>query len=821
MVSTKLSDLTDQEKYHILADTAYDWEDWHRPGGKYVHVSPSCERITGYTPEAFLENPNLLQEITHQDDRLLLEQHRNQALEGKSGTWELEFRIIHQDGSVRWISHCCQPVYRTDGSWLGHRSSNRDITERKRGEEVLRQRDALLRNLILNAPVTLLTVDAGGTITLLAGEELPGFDLDPEIAVGKNAIQFFNYRPDIQKNIQLALWGEEVGELVKSAQGQMYDTRYAPIRNSDGEIIGATGVGINVSEHEQAREELRQSRNQLEVILEGIADGIYVLDATGNIVYMNPAATKQVRLPITGEKRKRGGTITNFEVFTESGQLFPLDLLPGWLALKGVESLPEVLRFRARGSQDDRWTIVKATPVFSQDGNVQMVVIITTDITDRKRVQQELQKAHDILEQRVKERTAELRAEITERRRAEAQIRHHAAHAEALARVAARTNAQLDVKAVLQAVCEEAVQAIPSMPGAVVRLYDDQFDNLYIAAAHGPLSDLSEKIDPLPHALHEHHSNDSSSITVIPDITVLSHPQMQSIIERRIRSIVDVILQYENELIGTLTVTSIGEPYLPTESELALLLALADQAAVAIANARLFEQVSASRERLQTLSQKLVEIQETERQNLARELHDEIGGMLTSLNLKLDMVMRSMKERDSFSQVQSELAHTQSLVNQLLGQVRDLSLDLRPALLDDLGLLPALLSHFERYTEQTGVQVAFKYSGLEGRFPPEVEITAFRIVQEALTNTARHTKVGQVAVRLWANPQILGLQVEDRGTGFDPQAVRSVTATGGLSSMAERAVSCGGNFEIESTPGGGTILTAELPLAQILIPERT
>jgi signal transduction histidine kinase len=158
------------------------------------------------------------------------------------------------------------------------------------------------------------------------------------------------------------------------------------------------------------------------------------------------------------------------------------------------------------------------------------------------------------------------------------------------------------------------------------------------------------------------------------------------------------------------------------------------------------------------------------------------------------------------------LSQAQSLVNQLLKQVRDLSLDLRPALLDDLGLLPALISLFERYTAQANIQVEFKHSGLERRFAPEIESAAFRIIQEALTNVARYAQVENVAVRLWANEEILGVQVQDQGVGFDPEAIDLARPTSGLSGMRERANLCGGQVEIESEPGGGTCLTAEFPL---------
>jgi signal transduction histidine kinase len=158
------------------------------------------------------------------------------------------------------------------------------------------------------------------------------------------------------------------------------------------------------------------------------------------------------------------------------------------------------------------------------------------------------------------------------------------------------------------------------------------------------------------------------------------------------------------------------------------------------------------------------------------------------------------------------------MVEQLIDQVQALSLALRPTMLDDLGLLPALLWHFERYTQLTGLPVRFEQRGLGRRFPPQVETVAYRIIQEALTNVARHARAASVTVRLWAEPAALGVLVEDTGLGFDVDAALAARASSGLSGMQERAALLGGTLTLESTPGAGTQITLELPLAAALGP---
>ncbi len=221
------------------------------------------------------------------------------------------------------------------------------------------------------------------------------------------------------------------------------------------------------------------------------------------------------------------------------------------------------------------------------------------------------------------------------------------------------------------------------------------------------------------------------------------------------------------------------------------------------ARKRVEDQLRESVERQQTLSRRLLEVQEAERRHLARELHDEVGQQLTGLHLLLKQIASMTAE--------PKLIGALTLLDGLLARVRNLSSDLRPAMLDHLGLLPALLWLLGRYTDQTGVVVDFKHTGLERRFPPTIETAAYRIVQEALTNVARYAAVSAASVRVWAERNALVVQIEDRGVGFD---VGTVLAGGacGLSGIQERVTLLGGELTIDSAPGAGTYLAARLPL---------
>jgi signal transduction histidine kinase len=158
------------------------------------------------------------------------------------------------------------------------------------------------------------------------------------------------------------------------------------------------------------------------------------------------------------------------------------------------------------------------------------------------------------------------------------------------------------------------------------------------------------------------------------------------------------------------------------------------------------------------------------------------------------------------------LAETQRLVEELTHRVRRMSLDLRPPMLDDLGLLPALLWYFDRVAQQYRLHVAFEHHGIERRFDADIETTIFRIVQEALTNVARHAQVNTASVRLWADTATISAQIEDKGRGFDPDLVLDRNNSSGLRGMQERARFLAGKLVIEAQPGSGVCLTALLPL---------
>jgi signal transduction histidine kinase len=266
-------------------------------------------------------------------------------------------------------------------------------------------------------------------------------------------------------------------------------------------------------------------------------------------------------------------------------------------------------------------------------------------------------------------------------------------------------------------------------------------------------------------------------------------------------------LQHEDHIQGVLVIITNGRVRDYSREELQFTKGLADYASVALSTGRLIETLSASRSRLQMVTRRLVEVQEAERRSVARELHDQVGQVLTGLQFSLETGKRSAE-----GDLRAIFESSQQLVSSLMKQIRELSLKLSPSMLGDMGLLPTLLWHFDQYKTQTGIQVRFSQSGLERRFSSEIEITVYRIIQETLTNVARYAKVDNVDVTVSADEEALHLQVKDLGCGFDLQKTFQ-RKTFGLTSMKERAFLVGGQLTIKTAPGTGTEVLVVIPVS--------
>jgi signal transduction histidine kinase len=215
-----------------------------------------------------------------------------------------------------------------------------------------------------------------------------------------------------------------------------------------------------------------------------------------------------------------------------------------------------------------------------------------------------------------------------------------------------------------------------------------------------------------------------------------------------------------------------------------------------------------NREDLERLSARLVDVQEQERRSLARELHDEVGQALTAVKMDIGIALRTEVE----PRVRTALEEARDLSENALRSVRDMSQLLHPSALDDFGLPATLTTYLRTFSHRTSIRAQLAET-LETRLAPEIEVAVYRIVQEALSNVARHSGATACTVSLNSGRGVLRLVIEDNGRGIGPVATRLTSGRGlGLIGMRERAQALGGTFTIRERDGGGTIVAVTLPL---------
>ncbi|MDI6814720.1 MAG: GAF domain-containing sensor histidine kinase, partial [Dehalococcoidales bacterium] len=274
-----------------------------------------------------------------------------------------------------------------------------------------------------------------------------------------------------------------------------------------------------------------------------------------------------------------------------------------------------------------------------------------------------------------------------------------------------------------------------------------------------------------------------------------------------------VPLVVQDESMGVLNVSRTKEAVPFTESDLELLLILSKPAAMAVQNTKLLENIARQQYALKQLKAETIQAEENERKMVALEIHDVISQAIASLFYRIQTCERLLSF--DVERARKEFSEIKRMAQNTLDDVTRLMLNLRPPVLDDVGVFPALHRYIDQYQRENGIRTKIKIKGRRRRFHPLVEISIYRIVQEALTNIRRHAEASRVVVEFKINQEKLEGLVEDNGKGFNPNAFLSrKEADGhlGLFSMKERAALLDGTLEVKSSPGRGTAVRFELPI---------
>lgn len=663
-----------------------------------------------------------------------------------------------------------------------HRLLEQEVAERKSAEVALRASEARYRAIVQDQselvcrflPDTMLTFvnDAFCRFFGSTRERLIGRSFVPLI-FGKSEGDSDGFLP------RTPMWSADTLLVRHDGQQRWLQWTGQAIRDSEGKPIEFQGVGRDITEAKLAEEErktaetaLRESEEKFRVLAENTAAGV-VIYRNNRLLYTNPAMSK-----ITGFTREELLRKTVLDTVhpdeREEALKWSRAAMRGETASTKVESKP------VTKSGEERW--VDATTGKVVIDNQPAFICTLIDVTERKNVE-------NALRQRV--------GEIEKLYETSRVLLQH-----------------IELSKIYGKICSIGVRQF-GFPMLWIGLLEKGSTRVRPAAfcsegqgrlATDPLVDHNPVTrGPVIRAVASMQPSVTNSIRSDRSFT----PWRKATLERGYRSFAAFPLIYDGEVFGVIAGYTPDEGHF-TEDRLHLYQSFTNLAANAIANARLLSSLAEQRDEIRAMASRLAAVEESERKQLARELHDRVGQNLTALSINLN-ILGSQAPGDGPRD--PRLDDCLSLLNDMTDSIRNVMGQLRPALLDEYGLLAALREYCNRFSRRFDIEVEVLGDGSGARLSPASEMAVFRIAQEALNNVAKHARARRAAVTITHDNDSVRMVVSDDGEGF---VVNAKPAGGsrrgwGLTTMAERAESIGGFCCVESAPGHGTKVTVEVP----------
>jgi signal transduction histidine kinase len=384
----------------------------------------------------------------------------------------------------------------------------------------------------------------------------------------------------------------------------------------------------------------------------------------------------------------------------------------------------------------------------------------------------------------------------------------------ALSRISAALSGLSNLDAILTVALDNLLAVMNGAIGGIL-LLDDRTKTLTYRVHHGFSRSFA---DGVRLGLGEGvigRAAQSGKAILLEDISTDSRAALPALVTAEgLKAFVAVPLTAKDTVLGVITVAS-HEARRFTPNDVHLLHSIADQVSVAIEQAGLNERLRRARDRLRRLARLNLVTEEEERRRIARELHDETSQTLSGLALQLQaLIERTEVSHEVDAEFVAGLQRVQSLTVQVHKEISRLIGDLRPALLDTLGLVPAARQHAESRLALVGIPVSVDVRGQVRRLPANVEVTLFRWIQGAVGNIVKHSQAKQAEVIFEFKEGDLTVSVRDNGVGFDVSKITDIEENGrgrGLFSMRERIGSLNGTGGVESIPGLGTTVWARVP----------
>ena len=712
----------------------------------------------------------------------------------ETGRFYTEVLQHKRDGKPIWVEGRVMALRDSTGEVTGFVTVNRDITARRQVEDALRRSEGKFKTVFEFAPVGISVLDQERRIV----------DANPALAqimrIDKEGLFAGAYRdrkyirpdgtlrPASEKASQRAIdenqpiHGVETGIFLEDGQLIWVQVNAVPL-----DLPGASVVVIaqDITERKQAEEAIRKSE---QVLREAESLG-HTGSWEQNLITGEIFNTEENLRLFFGDDHSKGTPLDDY-----AQAVHPDDR--EYVMQRRVQLLAE------GGPRDIEFRVVWP------DGSVHILFGRSTVVYD------ELGQAIRVYGTNV---------DITERKQAEEEIRRHAVRMEVLAEISqALAEAGLDVQAVFETIVRYTAELIGDT--CVIRLLSGDEQWLQSVTFHNPNPEV-KALMRLLHPTTPASANHSWLTPVLQTgqpllIPIITQEQLRRSVQPEflpffeqvgLYSMLIVPLRVKGRVIGTLGLSrdQPGHPYTPDDQ--VLLQDLADRASLTIQNAQLFEQVQGTRQRLEALSRRLLEVQESERRALTTELHDRVGQNLTGLGITLQN-MKALLSGEAAQRLAANFDDVQALVEDTTRQIRDIMAELHLPELEDYGLAAALEIYAERATLRGNLELTADLPDLAPPpLPSNVRIALFRSAQEAISNVLKHADARQLEISLQGEDGRVRLRVEDDGQGFEPEAASQKEAPSwGLKIMRERIESLGGKVQILSEPGAGTRVTFEI-----------
>jgi len=380
-------DLKESElKFRTVADFTCDWEYWIGPDGALIYISPSCETITGYHRDEFLNNPKLLSEIVHPEDQAIAVNHV--AIIDENDCNSADFRIVTRTGEERWIAHRCQAVFGDNGSWLGRRVSNRDITQRKLAEKALRKSEANLSSLFNTISERVFLMKPDGKILAANEPFATGLGKTVEDVIGHCVFDYLE--PSVTERRRA--WINEVVSAGKpmriedKRQDSIVVHNIYPILNSDGAVDRLAVYAVDVTAVRRSESALKESEDRFRLFVEAANEGVWSMDGQFRTTFVN---RKMADMLGFSPEEMLGRTVDSF-MFEEDSLDHEARMAKRQLGRNDSYER----RFRRKDGAEV-WMLVSATSLVDKNLAFQGSFAMFTDITERKLSQAVLRKSEE------------------------------------------------------------------------------------------------------------------------------------------------------------------------------------------------------------------------------------------------------------------------------------------------------------------------------------------------------------------------------------------------------------------------------------------